>query len=110
MNTQKNSSDWDKVKLGVTQGSKLGLLFFLLYNDDLPYIINNTSQVILFSDNTSIIFYNSDSTDYATEFIATFDKINFMVRNQFIIVNLNATSYVHCTSKTNIKIDKHKFL
>ena len=82
----KNSSDWDEVKLGVTQGSKFGLLFFLLYINDLPYIINDISQLIVFSDDTSIILYNSDCTDYATEFIATFDQINFTVHNQFIII------------------------
>jgi len=65
--SKKNSSDWDKVKQGVPQGPKLGPLFFLLYNNDLPYVINNISQLILFSDGTIIIFYNPDSTDYATE-------------------------------------------
>lgn len=54
----------------------LGPLFFLLYINDLPYKINNISKPIVFANNTSIIYSNSDSTDYVTEFIVTFDKIN----------------------------------
>jgi len=38
----------------------------------------------LLTDNTSVVFFKSDSTDYATEFIVTFVKIT--VCNQFIII------------------------
>ena len=69
----KNSSDWDEVQQGGSQGSLLSPLFFLLYINSLPYIISNIS---IFADNTSIIFYNSDSISCASEFIVIFDKIN----------------------------------
>jgi hypothetical protein len=60
---------------------------------------------ILFSDNTSSIFSNSDSTDYAIEFILTFDKRNLWCAISTRSLNLNKTNYVHFTAKTNTKID-----
>jgi hypothetical protein len=72
----KNSSDWDKVKQGVPQGSILSPLVFLLYINDLSHIVNNIPKPSLLVDDTSIIFSNSDITDYATEYIATSGTIN----------------------------------
>jgi hypothetical protein len=56
----------------------------------------------LFTDNTSIIFFNSESTDYATEFLVIFVKINLTICNP--LLNLNKTNYVHFTAKSNTKI------
>jgi hypothetical protein len=49
------SSDWGRFKHGVPQGSILGPLLLLLYINDLPKVINNKSQSILFAMDTSII-------------------------------------------------------
>jgi len=58
----------------------------------------------LFANNASIIFSNSDSTDYVTEFIMTFDKIDIWFAINSLSLNLNKTNYVHFTVKTNTKI------
>jgi len=47
-------SEWGKVKQGVPQGSILLPLFFLLYINDLPGTINNTSKPTIFADDTNI--------------------------------------------------------
>jgi hypothetical protein len=60
---------------------------------------------LLFSDNTSNIFCNSDSTDYAIEFIMTFDKRNLRCAISTRSLNVNKSNYVHFTAKTNTKID-----
>jgi len=56
----------------------------------------------LFADNTSIILSNSD---HATEFIATFDKINLLFAINSLSLNLSKTNYAHFTAKSNTKID-----
>jgi hypothetical protein len=50
-------SDWQKFKQGVPQGSILGPLLFLLYINDLPYLINKISKLVLYADDTSILIW-----------------------------------------------------
>ena len=57
-------SDWAKVRHGISQGSVLGPLLFLLYVNDLPKIINKTSAPIIFADDTSILFTHSNLIDF----------------------------------------------
>ena len=57
-------SNWAIIKQGVPQGCIMGPLFFLLYINDLPKIINNKSIPILFADDTSILFTNSNLINY----------------------------------------------
>jgi len=53
----------------------------------------------VFTDYTSIIYSNSESSDYAAEFIAPFDKINLCFAIKSLSFNLNKTNYVHFTAK-----------
>jgi len=58
-------SNWDKINIGVPQGSVLGPLLFFIYVNDLPSSIPYTlagenSSITLFADDTSVITNDPD--------------------------------------------------
>jgi hypothetical protein len=74
--SRKYTSEWKAVKHGVPQGSILGPLFFLLYVNDLPKIISNISNPILFADDTSIIITNSDLREFKKDIHSILIQLN----------------------------------
>ena len=63
-NTAQNFfSDWGTLKHGVSQGSILGPLLFIIYINDLPLRINSVSEPILFADDTSVIISRRNIED-----------------------------------------------
>ena len=73
-----NFSEWEKVKQGVPQGSVLGPLFFLLYINDLPGIMNDThiSKPTIFADDTSIIITHPKISAFKEEINTVIEKIS----------------------------------
>ena len=53
--------EWGTVTDGIPEGSLLGPLLFLLYVNDIPNVIADISNPVLYADNTSLIITNSDS-------------------------------------------------
>jgi hypothetical protein len=63
-NLPNSNSDWGEIRHGVPQGSILGPLLFLLYINDLPKIVNDNAEVVLYMDDTSIIITSLNPTDF----------------------------------------------
>jgi len=107
-----NSSKWELLKCGVPQGSILGPLFFLIYINDLPTILNNDNNMVLFADDTSIIITDTNRRDFNVNANQTFQDINTWFKVNLLTLNLNKTQYLGFRTKnyynvnTQIKYDQ----
>jgi hypothetical protein len=104
-NNFKYNSDWQKVKQGVPQGSILGPMLFLLYINDLPYLINKISKPILYADDTTILCSNSNLPEHLATLQTILSKINEWFISNSLSLNLNKTSYLHFSAKLNINTE-----
>jgi len=99
-----NFSEWEKVKQGVPQGSILGPLFFLLYINDLPGIINDISKPTIFADDTNIIFTHPNLIDFKEEINIVVEQISNWFKTNLLILNFNKTYYMHFTTKSKLAV------
>jgi len=100
-------SEWEKVKQGVPQGSVLGPLFFLLYINDLPGIINDThiSKPTIFADDTNIIITHPKISAFKVEINTVIEKISNWFQTNLLVLNFNKTYYMHFSTKSKLLID-----
>jgi hypothetical protein len=80
-------------------------LYFFLYINDLPKIINKTSGPIIFADDTSVLFAYSNPIDLNKNICIVFTTLNKWLRANQLFLNFNKTNYVHFTTKKNMSIN-----
>jgi hypothetical protein len=107
MNFNHNSSNWTKLNCGVPQGSILGPFLFLVYINDLPTIINRNNNIILFADDTSLIFTGINRKDFSLQVNMFFKDINTWLDSNLLNLNFNKTHYMEFKAK---KYYKHNML
>ena len=100
-------SKWSEITHGVSQGSVLGPLLFLLYLNDLPQITNDTnSKTVLFADDTStIIITNPKFTDFVNSVNKIFQHINEWFSAILLSLNLDKTYYMQFVTKNSSLIN-----
>jgi hypothetical protein len=79
----------------------LGPLLFLLYTNDLPKIINKTSTPIIFADDTSILFAQSNLTDLKKNVHNIFETLSKWFGANQLSLNFKKTHYIHLATKRN---------
>jgi hypothetical protein len=100
-------SDWVKIKNCVPQGSILGPLFFLFYINDLPGIITDISQLVLFADDTGILISKPSHTEFINDINKVFGKINDWFKINLLSLNFDKTYYVQFMIKNIHEINIH---
>jgi len=101
-------SEWDKINIGVPQGSILGPLFFLMYVNDLPSVIpysvsNKNSSIVLFADDTGVIISEPCSMNFERKLNVVFQIMKERFSSNFLSLNFDKKYYKQF-------ITKNKFL
>jgi hypothetical protein len=81
-------SIWKLVRHGVPQGSILSSLLFLLYINDLPTVLSNNANLVLYADGTSILITKPNPIEFANNVNKIFSDINKWFSNNLLSVNL----------------------
>jgi hypothetical protein len=97
--------NWKKIKCGVPQGSILGPLFFLIYINDLPKIINKDNNMVLFADDTSIIITDTNKQDFNININQTLQDLNTWFNVNLLTLDFNKTPYLEFRTKNYYNVN-----
>jgi hypothetical protein len=92
--SKKYYSKWDIITDGVAQGSILGPLLFLLYVNDIPHVISDISNPILYGDDTSLIITTSDNQMFEKSINTAILQLNKWFNSNLLILNLEKTYFL----------------
>ena len=79
---------------GVPQGSILGPLLFLIYINDIANLSNNFS-IILFADDTNLLFSHEDPSELSQNIDVHLLKISDWFRVNQLSLNIEKTKFIH---------------
>ena len=94
----------NKLNLGVAQGSVLGPLFFLIFINDLPYLLKQV-MCKLFADDTSLYKSNKDIDELIKDFNKSIQPLSEWCTFNRLDINWSKTFCMFITNK-NIKKPK----
>ena len=91
-------SKWDKINIGIPQGSIFGPLFSLIYINDLPSVIsytvsNKNSSIVLFADDTSVIISEPCLMNFERKLNIVFQIMKEWFNSNSLLLNFDKTLY-----------------
>ena len=94
-----NLSARASVKCGVPQGSILGPLLFLIFINDLPFVLQNYVVVDLFADDTTFYDFQFDITQLETNLQHALNLLRIWCRQNGMVLNTDKTKVMLITSR-----------
>ena len=98
VNVNHSSSTFNDITCGVPQGSILGPLLFLLFINDLPNC-SNVLKFVLFADDTSILFKNSDPRSCIPLLNDELQNVSIWFKANKLSLNIKKTNFMIFQSK-----------
>jgi len=100
--TIKLTSEWEPVKHGVPQGLILGPLLFLVYINDLSRTINGVADLILFTNDMSIVISYINLEEFKRNINLVMNQTINWFQSNFLSLNCNKTHLLQfLTTKQN---------
>jgi hypothetical protein len=81
--------------------------FFLLYVNDLPKVISDISNPVLYADDTSLIITNSDSQIFEKDINTVILQLNRWFNSNLLLLNLEKTHFLQFLTKNTNATDLH---
>jgi hypothetical protein len=82
-------------------------LLLLIYINDLPNIVNDNAEVVLYADNISTIITSLNPTNFTNSVNKIFQDINKWFTTNLLLLNADKTQHLQFVTETNSLIDLH---